>query len=83
MYSFKPNNCMQTTVSKYFRKIDDKDNVKIEWTILPNTNNGVLLKPENCSICNFERFAVAETYRNKALNTRNKLATICSHHKSS
>ena len=83
MHSFKPNNSTETTLSKYLKKIEDKENVKIQWTILHSTNNDVPLKPENCSICNLERLAIDETDRNKTLNTRNELATVCPHHKSS
>ena len=71
IHSFKPNNSTQTTLSNYFRKIDNKDNVKIEWTILHKTNNDVPLKHESCFICNLERLAIGEADRNKPLNTRN------------
>ena len=70
MHSFKPNNGGQTTLSKYFRKIEG--NVKIQCTILHSTNNGVSLKPEKCSICNLERLSIAKADSNKTLNTRNE-----------
>ena len=38
MHSFKPNNSTQTTMSKYFKKFEDKKNVKIQWTTLHSTN---------------------------------------------
>ena len=55
MHSFKPNNSTQTTLSKYFKTIDNKDNMKIEWTILHKTTKGVPLSTESCSICNLEK----------------------------
>ena len=63
------------------KKLEDKENVKIQWTILHSTKNDVPLRSENCSICNLERLAIAEAERNKTLNTRNVLAIICPHHK--
>ena len=38
----------------------NKDNVKIQWTILHKTNKGIPFKPESCSTCNLERIAIAE-----------------------
>ena len=71
IHGFKPNNSTQTTLSKHFKKFDDKENVKIQWTILQSTNNNVPIRPDNCSICNLERLAIAEADRNETLNTRN------------
>ena len=34
IHSFKPNNSTRTTLSKYFRKNYNKDNVKIAWITL-------------------------------------------------
>ena len=82
MHSFKPNNSTQTTLSKYFKKFEDTDNVKIQWTILHSTYYDVPHKPENFSIYKLEILAIAEADWNKTLNTRNELATICPHHKS-
>ena len=62
-------------MSKYFRTIANKDNVKIEWIILHKINNGVPLKPESCSICNLEKLTIAEADKNKALYTINELST--------
>ena len=67
IHSFKPNNSTQTTLSTHFMKFEDKENVKIQWTILHSSNNNVPIRPDNCSICNLEKLAFAEADRNKTL----------------
>ena len=42
--TIKPKNNAQTTLSKYFRKIINKDNVQIIWTIVHKTNKEELKK---------------------------------------
>ena len=77
IHSFMSNNNTQTTLYKHFKKV--KENVKIQWTILHRTNNNMLLKLDNCSICNLERLVIAEADRNKTLSSMNELTTICQH----
>ena len=81
-YSFKSLNSNQTTLSNYVRKNNSSD-LKIFWSIISKASNVTPKKPEQCTICNLERMAIAEANRVKCLNKRNELATVCPHFKSS
>ena len=81
-HSFKSSISQQTTLSKYVRR-NNHNNIKIMWSILNKVSNKTPEKPEMCSICNLERMAIAEANREKCLNMRKELSSVCPHFKSS
>ena len=81
-HSFKSSISQQTTLSKYIRR-NNHNNIKIVWSILNKVSNKTPKKPEMCSICNLERMAIAEANREKCLNMRKELSSVCPHFKSS
>ena len=80
-YSLDSKKSNQTTLSKFY-KINRKDITNIKWSILHEVNEYIPDRNDNCSICNLERMAIAEMDREKSLNVRNELASVCPHFKS-
>ena len=65
-----------------FCKANRKDITQIKWSILHKIKEYIHKRSDNCSICNLERMAITEMDREKSLNVRNELATLCPHFKS-
>ena len=71
----------QTTLSKFYKR--NKNEISdIKWTILHKIKGNVPERSDKCSICNLERMAIAEMDREKSLNVRNELASVCPHFRS-
>ena len=72
----------QTTTLSKFAITNNTNFSEIKWQILYKINSSVPKKADNCSICNLERMAIAESDRTKSLNIRKELTAMCPHFRS-
>ena len=80
-YSLNNDKGNQTTLSKFYKR--NKDEItEIKWSILHKVKGNIPERSDKCSICNLERMAIAEMDREKSLNIRNELASVCPHFRS-
>ena len=74
---------LQSTALAKFTTSNNIEFSEIEWQVLFKINCSVPRKTDNCTIFNLERMAITEADRDKALNVRKELTSICPQFRSS
>jgi hypothetical protein len=75
------DNRNKTELSKFYWKLKDEGKTpNIKWSIIKEVKSGPNLKA--CTLCNTERYMIAQSENERLLNTRNERKRVCPHYTS-